>query len=277
MTQSNFGLHFGTTEPINRKELPTRRQFLKLTGSAGAHCAYQAFGAPAWAAGPQASFKPRYYVLILMSGGHDTVYTTDPKTRSQVRQGIALPKRNHIRESGKLRFGPHIHPLAEFADQLSFLNGVQVGTANHDTGFMQYSRLKTNVTQYMPSVLDIIGLHRDSQPLPAAYLNVWHPGTHTPGFFGTANSYYLGPEDVFERSESLSPEEQRALAQVLERQAKSIQGTSSEAEKTAENLRQAAKWFQRMPSVRPFQQEFVADDYVSQAMAESMQLSLIHI
>ena len=39
---------------------------------------------------------PRYVVQILLSGGHDAVYTTDPKHRSEVEADIDLPAKNDI-------------------------------------------------------------------------------------------------------------------------------------------------------------------------------------
>jgi hypothetical protein len=79
-------------------------------------------------------------------GGHDPVYTTDPKTSGEVTHGVDLRQENRMVEAGKLRLGPHLAPLARFADRLSFVNGIQVDTPSHETGLEQFVRLKTNPT-----------------------------------------------------------------------------------------------------------------------------------
>lgn len=252
----------------------SRRDFIKLATSAGAWAAFQTFGSSSVQAAKLS--PPRYYLLILLSGGHDTIYTTDPKTRSEVKPGIHIPEHNDIKEAQKLRLGTHLAPLAPYADQLAILNGVQVATANHDTGFMQYSRLKTNVDVRMPSVLDVIGMHRDTQPIPVAYLNVSHRVLHSPSYFGSADEFYFGPVDLFEQTQAATPEERVLLARSLHRHAKSLEarGTSEATSATVDHLNQAAAWFERTATVEPLEVQSVATDYVSQSMAESMQRAL---
>lgn len=61
----------------------TRRQFLSL-GIAG-WAISQGFSRKAQARQPMATRTvPRYFLVITPSGGMDGVYTTDPKTRSEV-------------------------------------------------------------------------------------------------------------------------------------------------------------------------------------------------
>src|SRR5262245_8850079 len=79
--------------------------------------------------------RPRYVVTILLSGGMDSIWTTDPRERSEIEDGVDLPyPPAAIVEAGALRLGPHLAPLAPVARRLNVLNGVQVATANHNWG-----------------------------------------------------------------------------------------------------------------------------------------------
>ena len=258
---------------------PNRRQFLKCAVGGGAWLALQGLGGigcKRQSAPERASRGPRYFVQILLSGGHDTVYTTDPKERAEVDEDIALPTDNQFTETAGLRLGPHFRPLERWGPELSFLNGVQVGTANHETGFRQFLRLKTNITQRMPSALDIIGANRDGQPLGVVYLNLGFGDLHSPGYLGTADAFYFGEKNLLDQAESADPEQLLSLAKVLRRQAHSLRarGASGREAITAEHIDQAAALFERMPHVEPFQPEHRSEDYTSQTMALSLQRAM---
>src|SRR5574337_1918006 len=78
----------------------TRRDIVKLALGAGA---WMALGACRKKAAPQVSDKgPRYWVQILLSGGHDTLYTTDPKVAKDVDGLVTLPTDNKITQAGGL-------------------------------------------------------------------------------------------------------------------------------------------------------------------------------
>ena len=269
----------------------SRRQFVRgalggsawltLQGLGGAGCDDRS--GDRRAAGPQGDAgasgqpgAPRYFVQILLSGGHDPVYTTDPKQRSEVESDIALPSDNRIVEAGSLRLGPHIAKLEPFAPNMSFLNGVPVGTANHETGLQQFLRLKTNISSRMPSALDVIGAHRDTQPLGVAYLNLTGGVLHSPGYLGTADAFYFGQKNLFERAQAADPERLLTLAKTLRRQARGIRGRGASAreEITADHIEQAAALFERLPHVEPFTPEQRSDDYVAQTMSETLQRAL---
>jgi len=95
--------------------------------------------------------RPRYIVTILLSGGMDAIWTTDPRERRDVEAGVDLPyPATAIVEAGALQLGPHLAPLATVADRLSVVRGVQVGTANHNWGWLQFDRLRTGVDERMP-------------------------------------------------------------------------------------------------------------------------------
>ena len=63
--------------------------------------------------------------------------------------------------------GPHMEPLRPWASKLAILNGVHIRTANHDAGSWQVQRLKTGVEQQMPTLLHLLGRHREGQPIGA--------------------------------------------------------------------------------------------------------------
>lgn len=249
-----------------------------------------ALGTGAWLAGaslgcgskrraqPAASTaSPRYWVLMLLSGGHDTLYTTDPKTPQDVDALVTLPAHNQIVPAGELRFGPHFAPLARWGPQLTVMNGVQVRTVNHETGQKQFFHLKTNIADAMPSALDLIATRRSGQPLGVAYLNLSSRFMHSPAYFGTADSFYYGKGDVFEQVARARPDELAALAKVLRRRAGEL-GRSApgfrEAEQTSIYLGEVADFFERVATVPPLVSAERSADYVAQSMAESLDRAL---
>ena len=221
--------------------------------------------------------RPRYYVQLLLSGGHDPVYTTDPKARGDVRAGVDLPSDNRIVEAARLRLGPHFAPLSRFADRLALVNGIQVGTANHETGLKQFVRLKTNVAERMPGALDIIGRQRrQGQPVGAVQLGLFHRVQHTPGYLGNPDRFYYGERTIWEAMADADAEELERLAQVLAGQARSMRksGLSREAQATAEHVEQAAALLARAAQVEPFEYANDEEDYTSQAMADGLRRAL---
>lgn len=255
----------------------TRREIMKLALGTGAWLAGTSLGCRARQRSERAAGtgSPRYWVLILLSGGHDTLYTTDPKTAREVDSIVTLP--TNPSAPGELRFGPHFAPLSRWAPELTVLNGVQVRTVNHDTGQKQFFHLKTNISDVIPSVLDIIAMHRSGQPLGVAYVNLSSRVMHSPAYFGTADQFYFGKGDVFEQVAHASPEELGALARVFRRQAAEV-GRSSpgwrEAEQTSIYLREVADFFERVAQVPPLVSAERSTDYVAQSMAEGLDRAL---
>lgn len=221
--------------------------------------------------------QPRYWVLMLLSGGHDTLYTTDPKTAQDVDEIVTLPAENKITAAGELRFGPHFAPLARWAPQLTAVNGVQVRTVNHETGQKQFFHLKTNIADVMPSALDIIATRRSGQPLGVAYLNLSSRFMHSPAYFGTADQFYFGKGDVFEEVARARPGELPSLAKVLRRRAGELARSGPgwrEAEQTAIYLGEVADFFEHAAAVPPLVSSERSTDYTAQSMAESLDRAL---
>ncbi|HEY5937485.1 MAG TPA: DUF1501 domain-containing protein [Kofleriaceae bacterium] len=255
--------------------MSTRRDFVKLALGTGAWlvgCGSKKAPKPEPVAGPT---KPRHWVQILLSGGHDTVYTTDPKRDQDVDQIVTLPAENRIVPAGELSFGPHFAPLARWGSELTVLNGVQVRTVNHDTGQKQFFHLKTNISDVMPSALDIIATRRPKdQPLGVAYINLSSRTMHSPAYFGTADRFYFGEGDVFDQVARTKPEELRALAKVYRKRAGALGRSSREAEQTAVYMREVGDFFEHAAEVPAMVAPERSTDYVAQSMAESLERAL---
>jgi uncharacterized protein (DUF1501 family) len=261
----------------------TRRDFVKLALGTSAWLAATSLGCgskkkkapprpPVAAAG-----RPRHWVLILLSGGHDTLYTTDPKLVRDVDPIVTLPTENRIVNAGELRLGPHFAPLSRWASELTVLNGVQVRTVNHDTGQKQFFHLKTNIVDVMPSALDVIATRRDGQPLGVAYVNLSARSMHSPAYFGTADQFYFGKGDVFDQVARATPDELKALTKVLRRQADDVGRSAAgwrEAEQTSIYLRETADFFERVAGVPAMTPTERSTDYVTQTMSESLERAL---
>jgi hypothetical protein len=259
--------------------VPTRRDFVKLTLGTGAWLAGTALGCgtrrPVERTATAA--PPRYWVLMLLSGGHDTLYTTDPKQAADVDSIVTLPTENRVVTAGGLRLGPQFAPLARWAPELTTLNGVQVRTVNHDTGERQFLHLKTNIVDAMPSALDIIATARTGQPLGVAYVNLSSRVMHSPAYFGTADQFYFGRGDVFDQVAHASPQELTALVKVYRQKARDIARSGAawrEAEQTAAYLEEVADFFEHVAQVRPMVATERSTDYVAQSMSESVERAL---
>ena len=263
-------------EPAPPHTATSRRDFLRTALRGGACLSLGAVACSRSSkkketAGTSTGKRARYYVGLLMSGGHDTVYTTDPKERGEVDAGVYLPADNAITAVGNLRLGRHFAPLEPMARDLTLLNGIQLGTANHETGLMQFFRLKTNTVVSMPSLLDIVGAHRDSQPLGSIYLNVLFRNLHTPKFIGTADRFYHGERNLLDEVAATNPDQLRQLGKVLAAKAQSLrrEGQRTSTSVTLSNLSDAARFFERVADVEPLVKKTYSDNYMPQTMAES--------
>lgn len=267
--------------PTRRSFMTTRRDFIKLALGTSAlwslhsACKSSKKKEPLVETPPLFTGPPRYYVLLLLSGGHDSVYTTDPKSRADVLADVDLPTDNTIKEAGGIALGPHFAPLSPWADRMAILNGIQVGTANHDTGHKQFFRLKSNIASRMPTALDIIGQTRDEeQPLGAVYLNLTMRVLHSPGYFGYADRFYFGNDTIFDAINQADASELERLASTMKRKSDSLRrhgASSREARATIQHLDEVSDFFGRVADLPPFYPTDVTDDYTSQSMSESLQ------
>lgn len=198
---------------------------------------------------------PRYFVTFFLRGGIDPVYTVDPKTRGEVADKVDVPYgANDIVDGGAMGFGPHFQKLQKWAPKMAVLRGVQVKTANHETGAFQTLRMRTGVTTGMPSLYDVIGQSRDSQPLASVTLGDLTSFEHSPGALAAPTGVGGNGTTSLDAVDALSDEEVDLLARVyqghLARFPKWQQ--SPEATRTREHVAQAGAFFQRMKTTARF-------------------------
>ena len=194
------------------------------------------------------STRPRYLFLICLHGGFDPIYTTDPKIRADVEPWVDLPYGpESIIDTGSVQLGPHMGALRPWAPKLAILNGVHIRTANHDAGSWQVQRLKTGVEQQMPTLLHILGRHREGQPIGAMQLGLLNCNDYNPGWFG-------GLERDLDET---APADFERVARALRLQAQKLRdrGGGPEVQVSAENVEQGSALMERLPQVPRFVQE----------------------
>jgi uncharacterized protein (DUF1501 family) len=193
------------------------------------------------------STAPRYCVILFLRGGMDAIFTTDPKERSEVDSSIDVPyPSSEILSAGNVRLGPHLKALEPFARKLAIVNGVHVGTANHETGAEQMLRLRTQVTPAMPGILDIVGAHREGQALGCLTLGNTYHHDHSGGWFGN--------EALLREIDRAGPEDLAMMARTYRREASNMLSHTKDAERAqaADNLTQCAALFERLVTTPKF-------------------------
>lgn len=206
------------------------------------------------------SVPPRYFVTLFLRGGIDAVYTVDPKTRAQVDAKVDVPYDSNAiltSSSSNLQLGPHLAPVRKWADKMAIVRGVQVHTANHETGATQVLRMRTNVTSRMPSLHDVIGQSRaPEQAISSVTLGDLTNQEYSAGAL-TSPTADPGGRTVLETLDDLSDEDIAVLARVYANHIKRVPKwqTSLEAERTKEHLSQAAAFFERMKTTPRFKPE----------------------
>jgi uncharacterized protein (DUF1501 family) len=204
---------------------------------------------------------PRYWLCVVPSGGMDAIYTTDPRTSTEVAAGVDVPYEPHeIVEAGGLRLGPLFKGLAPWSSRLSVIKGVAVNTANHQTGLLQAARIKTSTSNWTPSALEIIGAHRDGQAVGYMSLNAPYANAYTPYDFGEPFKAAYGPPttSLFALIDSLSREELETAGRVMGDNAASLmrRGPMSVADEEARSAAaQSSAFLRRAAIVPPFKVE----------------------
>jgi hypothetical protein len=239
----------------------TRRQVLGTAAAASVLSGLRLSGllgvgprARAQAASRPSFAPPRYFVTVFLRGGIDAVYTTDPKTRSEVDADVDVPYgANDIVDAGKMQFGPHFRPLARWAPELAVVRGVQVTTANHETGAFQMMRLRTNVEPTMPSLQDIIGAHRDTQPLASVTVGRLNSFEASPNAVVAPNGTEGRSLTSLEAVDALSDEEAALLSTAFENHLRHFSKEAGGRDAvTRDHLTQAQSFFKRLQRVPRF-------------------------
>lgn len=85
-------------------------------------------------------------VIFKLPGGIDTIWTADPRRRNEVDADIDIPyAAADIVSAGNLQLGPHLAPLAKFADQTIIMKGIGTRSVQHPYGERVINAMKTNV------------------------------------------------------------------------------------------------------------------------------------
>ncbi len=217
----------------------SRREMLKVTLAALA-----SFGSTvrtARADSARRAKSPRYVMQIVLGGGIDSIFSTDPKEPSEVDPDVDVPyEPSEILSAGRVRFGPHFAPLVKWAPRMTIVNGVFVGVANHPAAMRQLLRMRLGGTNDMPSALEVIGSQRDGQALSCVTLD--------PIMDGSADS--MMSEAVFEAIDKASPDELRMMAEVARERGKAMaaSGTATRA-----SIHACAEFFERLATTPRFQ------------------------
>lgn len=196
---------------------------------------------------------PRYVVQLFLRGGVDAVYTFDPKTRDEVEARVDVPYGpGGVREAGRLLLGPHFYELERHADRLAVLRGVQVKTANHESGAFQFLRMKAPASPDLPSLLDIIGRERDGQPLSSVTFGDIASYEYSQGHFGgpTADS----DRTILDRIDKLGDGDAALLSRVYARHLEDLSGWAPgpQREVSRSHLQQVQALFARLEDVPRF-------------------------
>jgi hypothetical protein len=201
---------------------------------------------------------PRYWVVVLASGGIDSVLTCDPKTRGEVHDWVDIPYApEEIVEASGVPLGPTLATLAPWASRMAFLRGIQLGTANHQTGFLQFSRMKRRATFATPGFLEILGDQRDGQLLPVLNLGTLWGAELSSSWFGAGNFLNDRPADqnLLELLQKAPRDERAAIAQAVRRRAASLDqrgGRARGSGRAVETMRNLARLFEReLPAFKP--------------------------
>jgi len=247
----------------------TRRDILKLASASlmfSSGCEQRVSRRPAT--------RPRYFVTIFLRGGIDAILTTNPKTRADVAAEVDVPYRAaDILEVGGTPLGPHLAPIAGKIGQIAIVNGVQVQTANHETGTVQMVRVKTRCTPQSPGLLDIIASHRDGQPLGTMSLGHVSAIDHSPGWFGSSASTSPDRKTLLDRLDDASPADLELMAHGLRSQLEGLTARHAN-DATIDNLSQTALLFERLRDVPPFRPAVWSSHRKAQALAADFQRML---
>jgi uncharacterized protein (DUF1501 family) len=212
---------------------------------------------------------PRYVVQIVLRGGFDAVYTTDPKTREEVAPGVDVPyPASAITRAGGLALGPHFAPLAKFAEDMVVLNGIHFDTANHEAGMLNATRMRTGAALEMPSLLEIIAQRESDAAVPLVSL-----GFHSA--FGVLGGVH---ETALKVIEETPPDDLRILAATLRSQSRELstlapRASTASAGATRRALDDGARLFERCADLPSFEAKATngerSGDHDGESFAES--------
>lgn len=191
----------------------------------------------------RAAISRRYIVQIVLSGGIDPLFFTDPKERSEVDADVDIPyPAKDILSVGNVRFGPLMQPLLKWAPRMTIVNGVVLGTANHPAGLRQLAHLRNGAVDEMPVIGALAGKRRDGQALPSVSMS------------SGIGLLVMGddvPAPVFNTLDEVSPEDLKTMARVTRGRGRGLEGIG--AQTTTDGVEACASFLDRYASASRFQ------------------------
>ncbi len=144
----------------------SRRSFAKgvIAGAAAGTIPLSAVAAPA-------ARRPSMLIQILLLGGIDGVWTTDPKVRSVVQPDVDVPYGEKdiltVKSSGgSISLGPLFRALEPYAPNMAVVNGVACSTVSHAVGTFQLLQMRRTFPQNGPDFCARLGERiRGDRPL----------------------------------------------------------------------------------------------------------------
>lgn len=227
------------------------------------------------------ALKPRYFCIIYLGGGMDAVLTTDPKTRAEVEPLIDVPyPANAIIDTGAgVGVGPLLAPMVPHMSRLAVVNGVRTRTVSHQSGATQISRMRAGVAPEMPSICDILGSHRDGQPLASLALGTVNEDDYSAGWFGAPSDVDTAgatTRSLLDELDQLAPEDLGRLAKLVRNQEAGLESLSRHAGAAvaAKNAEQTAAFLDKLSHATPFRLEVWDDLPKAQFHASILQRAL---
>lgn len=198
--------------------------------------------------------RPRALVVILLRGGLDAVLSTDPKRSTEVDASVDVPYGpGDIFETNGQRFGPHLAPMASALGSFAIINNVHVGTVRHETGEPQINRLRTKVTEHVPTAADVVGWYREGPPLGAVALGGRMINPFSPGMLECTTRRIQSAEDqdLCDLMLALPPDELQRSAAALDH----LVATSGDSPDVVRHSRDMAAFMRKLATVPRFQEE----------------------
>lgn len=196
--------------------------------------------------------RPRFYLQIVPDGGMDAVLTTDAKTAKDVDSTIDVPyAAKDIVEASGARLGPPFAPLARWMSKLAIVNAFRQNSANHVSGMIHTLRCNSRASLDAPTLLDILGAHRDGEAVGAISIGATQPTAFSSQYLGEPSEYIFGNnEGFFKHLDRATPDDLRELASALERDAS---GSASRVQRaTSANYHEMADLFDRVADAPRF-------------------------
>jgi hypothetical protein len=190
--------------------------------------------------------RPRFYLQIIPSGGMDPVYGADPRTPSKVQKGIDVPyKPRDIIDLKNTRIGPSFGLLAPHMDRIAIINGVRQNSANHHSGLLHVTCLRSTSVPGTPTMFELLGSRRTHEATGAVSMGFSWATPFSPKFLGVpAEDHFGKPPGIFDHLDKLDGDDLRVAARALRREAATLKSQLPKESSTTANLEESAALFE---------------------------------